>query len=676
MGDDVQWKKAEKPQIIQNVLGHPQLRPLIDDWERREPDPRIRSSLNDKLARLSPDRPFWVAALLFDLYQNPETLPTYCKTAAGQRSEEEASNEIFQEALPHYFRLQKVSTVSNTPKVEKQANLAIRMIASLLSDVQLVSVYLALRMQKLEWPEPLDDEEKQQSAWLNLNVDAPLASRIGIFWIKSELEDRAFQILQPEQYADLKRLVARKRDQRRMLVDKTLQEIQKMLQEAGLKHQVQGRYKRFYSIFEKLKRVDDDFEKIHDLTGFRVLVEHVRDCFTALSYIHERWIPIDDRYKDYISQPKPNGYQSLHTTVLNDEGEPLEIQIRTQEMHRVAENGFAAHWLYKSSSDSIHSPGENNPGKDLSHPRKKKNPEIHANESLPDSVKKIKKKSDFQPGFEFYSDKIFVRTPKRDIFELPRGATAIDFAYAIHTGVGNRIIGAKTNGTIIKLEIPLENGDMVEIMTSTKQVPRKEWLDLVKTRHARNKIKHALLEQHRETCRKQGTEMLEKEFRGNGLNLSKMIRDGKMDQECRTRKNQSFEHILFCIGDGSIRCEELSGWFLEKSKEVGPSVNEDPAETGGEVSAQGSGGVQEKIFRETVYKGDHLIVEGTARVNTRLAKCCQPKQGDPIRGYLTQGGAVTVHHQLCRSLRKLNPNRMLSVHWDISLSKEKEVHSD
>ncbi|MEC7214777.1 MAG: HD domain-containing protein, partial [SAR324 cluster bacterium] len=262
----MQWKKAEKPQIIHDALGHPQLRPLIDDWEGREPDPRIRSSLNDKLARLSPDRPFWVAALLFDLYQNPETLPTYCKTAAGQRSEEEASNEIFQEALPHYFRLQKVSTVSNTPKVEKQANLAIRMIASLLSDVQLVSVYLALRMQKLEWPEPLDDEEKQQSAWINLYVDAPLASRIGIFWIKSELEDRAFQILQPEQYADLKRLVARKRDQRRMLVEKTLQEIQKMLQEAGLKHQVQGRYKRFYSIFEKLKRVDDDFEKIHDLT--------------------------------------------------------------------------------------------------------------------------------------------------------------------------------------------------------------------------------------------------------------------------------------------------------------------------------------------------------------------------------------------------------------------------
>ena len=173
MGDDVQWKKAEKPQIIQNVLGHPQLRPLIDDWERREPDPRIRSSLNDKLARLSPDRPFWVAALLFDLYQNPETLPSYCKTSAVHRSEEEASNEIFQEALPHYFRLQKVLAVSNTPKVEKQANLAIRMIASLLSEVQLVSVYLALRMQKLEWPEPLDDEEKQPEIMYSLHKQGP-----------------------------------------------------------------------------------------------------------------------------------------------------------------------------------------------------------------------------------------------------------------------------------------------------------------------------------------------------------------------------------------------------------------------------------------------------------------------------------------------------------------------
>lgn len=664
------WLKAmEMPELLE----HPQLRKLIADWHRLVPDSRNRESFKDKLARLSPDRPFLVAALLYHLFPEPEKLPSYCIVSSENQGGKNTLDDFFQEALPFYFRLQKVSGALMTPQLEKQAKLAIRMIASLLSDVQLVSVYLALRMQKLEWPEPLSEEGKQQTAWTNLYIDAPLASRVGVFWIKSELEDRAFQILQPEPYAELKRLVARKRDQRMMLVEKNLQEIQKMLHEAGLKHQVQGRYKRFYSIFEKLKRVDDDFEKIHDLTGFRVMVEHVRDCFTALSYIHERWIPLEDRYKDYISQPKPNGYQSLHTTVLNEEEEPLEIQIRTHKMHQIAEYGFAAHWLYKSTAESPHSPGEINPDKDSSHHRKILNSGNREKEDLTTSPEEFGKTPDFQPGFESYADKIFVRTPRKDIFELPCGATAIDFAYAIHTGVGNRIVGAKTNGTIIKLELPLENGDMVEILTSTKQVPHKEWLDIVKTRHARNKIKHALLEQHREICRKRGTEMLEKEFRGSGLNLSKMIRDGRMDQECRSRKNQSYEHILFCVGDGSIRCEELSGWFLETPKEEDTTKIENQEEPADQVLSPASGMATAKDSGATFVSKENFIVEGTARVNTRLAKCCQPKQGDPIRGYLTQGGAVTVHHQQCRSFRKLNPDRMLSVRWTAGLSKDKET---
>ena len=361
-----------------------------------------------------------------------------------------------------------------------------------------------------------------------------MAGRLGIFWIKSELEDCAFRNLEYDNYQILKKKIARKRSERSDSVERISNNIQKMLKKAGIPHEVQGRYKRFYSIFQKLDRVNNDFERIRDLIAFRVLVKNVDQCYTALSFIHEKWTPVKNRFKDYISNPKPNGYQSLHTTVMeiNDEPlskpRPIEIQIRTHEMHHMAEFGLAAHWLYKEKMNKYDG---------------KKVDQIQ--ESFLEKINSDGK-GKLNPILDFYSDKIYVITPASEIIELPQFASPLDYAYAIHTEVGNRTIAAKANGIITSLDSSLKSGEEVEIITSSRQEPRKEWLEFVKTRHARNKIKHALHEKEREISKKEGMEMLEKEFRANGLNLNRLIRDGQLERESRLKKNQEFEHILFC----------------------------------------------------------------------------------------------------------------------------------
>ncbi len=604
-------------------LDFPELRPLLDEWESRNSDPEVLHSLLERLRKLSLENRHEYAAVLFHLFPDPSLLPDSIPTEPFPVSQS-AHGSSRDGAISLYLKLVRVSHIPFAAQNLKQAQFALRMITAILADIQLIAVFLVFKLHQLEqWDRKITDEKHDQ-AWIHLHVHAPLASRLGIFWIKSELEDRAFQMLNPQQYAELKHLVALKREERSKMVDENEKEIQSLLRQAGISHQVQGRYKRFYSIYQKLQRVDKDFEKIHDLYAFRILVPEIEQCYAALSYIHEQWTPLEDRFKDYIAMPKPNGYQSLHTTVLTTAGEAIEIQIRTYEMHHIAEYGIAAHWRYKEKGiQSRPSAKEENPVKREQHP----------------SVLQI----------DLHTDKIYVMTPGKDIFELPRDSTSIDLAYSIHSQVGNRMVGAKANGSIIRMETPLRSGDSVEILTSPKQTPRKEWLDHVKTRHARNKIKHALHQQHREECRSKGSEMLDREFRKHGLNLNRMVKEGKLEHECKANKNQSFEHILFCIGDGSIRCEELLSWFVETPAETLDIEDETPAIPTGKL-LEGSIKIP-------------FIVEGMREVHTRRAKCCSPEPGDQIQGYLTQGHVISVHHKRCRSIRKMDPERYISVHW-------------
>lgn len=631
-------KKTPVPEIY---LTNPEANRIFEDWYAQQSDPESADSLLQKLTQLSLNPPSLLAALFFLRYQQAEDLPK-----EFEKNIPDDSAKLFAEAVLLYQRMLKVHQFPERPKNPEQAELTLRMLLTVLADVQLLAVFLVLQLQKLEQLESLPPKKRDATAWTALHVHAGLAGRLGIFWIKSELEDNAFRQLEYEKYQLLKKKIARKRSVRSENVERILAKIQLILKQAGISHEVQGRYKRFYSIFQKLEKVDNDFDRIQDLIAFRVVVDDVDDCYAALSFIHENWVPVKDRFKDYIVKPKSNGYQSLHTTVtdLRDDdpgySRPIEIQIRTHKMHRMAEYGVAAHWLYK---EKLQAP-------------KEKTAEL-IEETL---LEKTNADSDDEtmPLIDLFSDNIYVMTPAREIRELPQTATPVDFAYAIHTEVGNRTTGAKANGSITRLDSILQSGDTVEILTSPRQEPRKEWLEFVKTRHARNKIKHALHERGREGRRKEGLEILEREFRNHGLHLNRLVREGRMEHESRQRKNQEFDHILFCIGDGSIRCEEVRRWFVDDQNDASTSSTAEtqkPAETKLKTS-------KKKTTPAT--SGGKIIVDGMDNVMTRIARCCSPVKNQAILGYLTQERVITIHKEKCTFLQKLSPERLVKVYWE------------
>ena len=621
-------------------LSTPESVKLFQIWFSKQNDPDEANAFLNKLKYFSLSTSTIMALFLFMLYQKEEDIPTEII-----KMNPDSSGIILSESIQLYHRLLKAHRIPFSSKKKLQAELAIRMLLTVLADVQLLTVFLVLQLQKLESMMSLSQEEQEAKSWTALHIYAPLAGRLGIFWIKSELEDRAFRYLEYENYQNLKKKIARKRSERSDSVERISNNIQKMLNQAGISHEVQGRYKRFYSIFQKLDRVENDFERIKDLIAFRVLVKNVDECYAALSFIHENWTPVKNRFKDYIANPKPNGYQSLHTTVIefNDdrsiEPRPIEIQIRTHKMHHVAEYGVAAHWLYKE--------------------KRNKYDEKKADQIEESFLEKINSDGEgkLSPVANLYSDKIYVITPAREIIELPQSASPLDFAYAIHTEVGNRTIAAKANGIITSLDSSLYSGDEVEILTSSRQEPRKEWLAFVKTRHARNKIKHALHEKNREIRKKEGMEMLEREFRTHSLNLNRLIRDGRMEKESRLKKNQEFEHILFCIGEGSIRSEEIRRWFADDLRTEQTSTNQ-VTESAIESEA---GTTKEKSAAAA--SRSLIIVNGMDNVSTRIAKCCSPVKKQPILGYLTKERVITIHKKDCSFMKKLIPERKVKVIW-------------
>ncbi|MBS1255783.1 MAG: GTP pyrophosphokinase [Deltaproteobacteria bacterium] len=625
--------------VPEAFLSSPEVNKLFQDWYEQQSDPDEANAFLKKLKLFSLSSPSILAVFLFMLFQKEDDLPD----DIAQINQEGSVSDLT-EAIQLFHRLLKVNKFPFRPKNKSQAELTIRMLLTVLGNVQLLTVYLVLQLQKLEQMNSLSQKDQESKAWTALHIHAPLAGRLGIFWIKAELEDHAFRYLEYESYQNLKKKIARKRSERSDSVEKISKKIQLMLNKAGITHEVQGRYKRFYSIFQKLDRVENDFERIQDLIAFRILVQKIDECYAALSFIHENWAPVKNRFKDYIANPKPNGYQSLHTTVVENKEEPsgnlrpVEIQIRTHEMHRMAEYGVAAHWLYKE---------------------KRHKTKILEAEQLEDSMtEKINENRDVNtiPVINLFSDKIYVITPAEEIIELPKLASPLDFAYSIHTEVGNRTIGAKANGSIISLDGALNSGDNVEILTSPRQEPRKEWLDYIKTRHARNKIKHALHEKNRDLRKKEGMEMLEKEFRSHSLNLNRLIREGRMEKESRQQNNQEFEHILFCIGEGSIRCDEIRRWFVEDSDTEHLSGNQESEL----LSEQDSTGKNKSVEAET---RSLVIVDGMDNVLTRIARCCTPVRSQPILGYLTKERVITVHKEECSFLQKLSPERKVKVSW-------------
>ena len=629
--------------VPDSMLTNPETYKIFEDWYSQQSDPDAAELLFNNLSQFSLKPPTLLAALFFMLYQQENDLPKHFEKMVSDENQ-----KLFAQATLFYQRLLKVHQFPERPKNPEQAELTLRMLLTVLADVQLLAVFLVLQLQKLEQIETIPAKKRDATAWTALHVHAPLAGRLGIFWIKAELEDRAFLQLEYENYQILKNKIARKRSERSDNVERILTKIQLILKDAKIPHEVQGRYKRFYSIFLKLEKVDNDFERIQDLIAFRIIVENVDECYAALSFIHENWNPVKNRFKDYIVKPKSNGYQSLHTTLIDlrddDPGysRAIEIQIRTKKMHRIAEYGVAAHWLYKEKIQPS-----------------KENVVEQIEESLAEKDK-TDNDDETMPLIDLFSDNIYVMTPAREIRELPQAATPIDFAYAIHSEVGNRTTGAKANGKILRLDSSLFSGDTVEILTSPRQEPRKEWLEFVKTRHARSKIKHALHERSREGRRKEGFETLEREFKNHNLHLNRLIREGRMEHESRQHKNQEFEHILFCIGDGSVRSEEVRRWFVDD-----PITDHESPEL--ESSKADEVKTPSRKKASTASSENSIIVDGMDNVMTRIARCCSPNKNQAILGYLTQERVITIHKAKCSFLKNLSQERIVKVLWDSSL---------
>ncbi len=544
-------------------------------------------------------------------------------------------NQIPPQVLNKYKTLVRICNLQLNLQNLQQVELSLKMLFAIVSDLQLLSLLLAIRLQRMENLAKKEESLQKTFAEQTLAMFAPLANRLGIFWIKAELEDHSLRYVNPAIYYAMKKIISKKRGERSLLVEELSKEIESLISKTKISHKVYGRYKRFYSTYKKLKKNNYDIDRIQDLIAFRILVDSVEECYTALSCIHSHWNPKPGRFKDYIAKPKVNGYQSLHTTVLTDKGEVIEIQIRTHEMHTVAEFGVAAHWLYKE--------------------QKQFNKGHEAYTGVLKNVTKMVSGETIQQELSLdFHQYIYVQTPNNDIIELPCGATPIDFAYSIHTDIGHHTTGAKLNGKIVKLDSKLKSGDRIEVITSPKQTPNKEWLNFAKTSKARNKIRREVNLTQREINRKNGWNLLEKEFKSHDLNLNRMVKEGRLDELSKLHRKQTFEHILASLGDGSTRASELLEWVLP-SKSI---KNEPSLEANNKITTP-------PTAPQSFYKS-MIIVDGVDNVAIRFAKCCAPKPGDPIIGYITQGRGITIHHEDCSQLSEMTKARQISTSWNLN----------
>ena len=537
----------------------------------------------------------------------------------------------------------KLSQLDFANREEAQAETLRKMFLAMAKDIRVVLIKLADRlhnMRTLKWQRP---ERQVPIARETLDIYAPLAHRLGVYTIKWELEDLSLRYLDPEGYYELVRLVGMKREEREQLIAQVTQELKGRLSEAGIKCEIDGRPKHFYSIYKKMKNQQKTFDQIMDLIAVRVLVNTKNDCYFVLGIVHTIWPQVPGRFKDYISMPKANMYQSLHTTVMN-QGKPFEVQIRTFEMHRTAEYGIAAHWRYKEGK---------------------------AADELDNKLSWLRRILDWQgdvkdPGtfsellkFDLFADEVFVFTPKGDVISLPKGATPLDFAYRIHSAVGNRCIGAKVNGRIVPLAHQLNTGDFVEVMTSSSSHgPSRDWLNIVKTSEAKAKIRAWLKKEQREDNIVHGREMLEREAKRLGYSMSQLSKNELVETLYKRYSVQSYDDVCAMVGFGGLSTVQVLNRLIDEYKKT-QKVEDAPV-----VPEQKPEEPQKKVQKSGASNG--VIVKGESGMLVRFAKCCSPLPGDRIIGYITRGRGVSVHRADCVSLKDpgVEKDRLIEVEWE------------
>ena len=530
----------------------------------------------------------------------------------------------------------KISRYAYVSKEEQQAETFRKMLLAMVSDLRVVLVKLADRLHNMRTLDVLPEVKRKRISRETLDIYAPLAHRLGIGQIKWELEDLAFRNLDPDSYQEVVGRVARKRAERESLVSDLREILARELEKIDIAADITGRPKHMYSIWQKMTREQKDFSEIYDLIAIRVLVDSVKDCYGVLGVVHSLWKPLPGRFKDYIAMPKSNGYQSLHTSVISHAGEPIEIQIRTHEMHQVADFGVAAHWTYKERGTDRQFDQKLGWLRLLMEWQK----EVVDAESFVDAVK-----------VDLFQDEVFVFSPKGDVLNLPAGSTPVDFAYRIHTEVGHRCIGAKVNGRMVPLDYVLQNGEIVEILTSkAPHAPSRDWLNFVKSASARERIRKWFKSQRREENVAKGRDLLEKELhRMHRLTMAQLPAD-KLEEMAQHYKFASADDFLAAVGYGDV-----SPHSVVMRMALAPADDSD-------------------ILRSIplvpqVQPTPRVLVRGERGILTRIATCCQPVPGDAISGFTTRGKGVTVHRTDCiNAINTPEPARMVPVDWDVEAS--------
>lgn len=594
------------------------------------------------LAELQMDETTLAAAFLHDVVEDTETTLDQLKEMFGVK---------VADLVDGVTKLGKIEYIS---KEDQQIENYRKMFLAMAKDIRVIMIKLADRLHNMRTMKYMPVHKQQSISRETMEVYAPLAHRLGIYTIKWELEDLAFRYMEPEIYYDLVEQVKVKRREREAMIHEAMAEIKEHLDEQHIKCEIQGRPKNFYSIYKKMQRDHKELSEIYDLLAIRVLVDTVADCYGTLGVVHSLWRPIPGRVKDYIAVPKSNMYQSLHTTVLYHNGQPLEIQIRTFEMHRISEFGIAAHWRYKESGGKSNMPSGGDKDFEAKLSWLRQLLEWHKDMSdSRDFVNTVK--------MDVFADEVFVFTPRGDVIDLPVGSVPIDFAYRIHTDVGNRCVGAKVNGRIVPLDCKLSNGDIVEVITSKQATgPSRDWMNIVGSSDTRNKIRSWFKKERREENIAKGREMLEKETKRLGYDIKVLLKADKLKTVAASFRLDGEEALYASVGYGGVTLNGVMSKLVELyKKEQKLTVTKDLSQLLAELKP-----------RRSKAKASHgILVKGEEGIMVKLARCCNPIPGDPVIGYITRGSGISVHRTDCPNVLSNNPDeqrRLIEVSWDIT----------
>lgn len=589
-----------------------------------------------------------VAIILFEMGMDVNTMIAglmHDVVEDTQYTYEDVAKEFGNEVADLVNGVTKLGKIEYKTKEEQQADNVRKMLLAMTKDIRVILIKLADRLHNMRTLRFMPVEKQKEKAQETLDIYAPLAHRLGISKIKWELEDLAFRYINPNEYYFLVRKIAEKRAEREEHIKEIVSNLQQNLKKAGIESEIDGRPKHFYSIYKKMHNKNKNLDQIFDLTAVRILVDTVKDCYAALGIAHTVYKPIPGRFKDYIAMPKPNMYQSLHSTVMGVGGRPFEIQIRTYEMHKTAEYGIAAHWKYKEAVEN-----SNNIDLKLTWLRE-----------MLDWQKETTDPEEFMQGFkiDLFSDEVFVFTPKGKVISLPNRATPVDFAYKIHTDIGHRCIGAKVNGKMVPLDYELKTGEIIEVLTSTTpKGPNLDWLSMVKSNQAKSKIRAWFKKEDKEENINKGKDILEKETKKQGYNFGELAKGEVLETVLKRYNMSSIEDMFAAVGIGALAASAVVLRFREQYlKKNKPELNWN------EVRDQISKSNKQKKKKSS---SPGIIVKGEDNLLVRFAKCCNPVPGDEIIGYITKGRGISIHRTDCKNMEQLveeDPTKIVEVSW-------------